>query len=99
MAGKRPDQYNIEPAEAGATDTKNLPQTGMGHSDLDDTIQLDQQKKAQSTAELNRTPAPGHKPAPSQDANRALKANQAEKELSDQPGAADAESDKGNPLV
>jgi hypothetical protein len=99
MAGKRPDQYQIDPGEAGATDYKNLPQTGRGHSNLDDTVELDKQKLAQGQKQAENQLFPGGKPAPSQDANRPLKAGQVERHIDDEPGAADAESDPGNPLV
>jgi hypothetical protein len=47
MAGKRPDQHNIDPREAGATDYKNLPQKGQGYGSLDDTVVEDRQKLGQ----------------------------------------------------
>lgn len=47
MAGKRPDQHNIDPREAGATDYKNLPQKGQGGSSLDDTVEQDRARVPQ----------------------------------------------------
>ncbi|MEX2584503.1 MAG: hypothetical protein WD766_14640 [Gemmatimonadota bacterium] len=95
---KRSDQHNIDPAEAGATDYKNLPQTGRDNSNLDDTVELDRQKHAQSAEEASQSPAPGTKPAPSRDANRSLDAKGSD-DVSSEPGAADASADKENPLV
>ena len=71
--GKRPDQYQIDPSEAGATDYKNLPQTGLGNSDLDDTVELDRQQLTQQPEGSSGTPAPGSKPAPSADTRRGTK--------------------------
>jgi hypothetical protein len=73
MGGKRPDQHNIDPAEAGATDYKNLPQTGRGHSNLDDTIALDKQKLAQGKQDGKGQPFLPDVPSPSVHANHGKK--------------------------
>lgn len=64
MAGKRPDQHNIDPREAGSTDYKTLPQNGHGQSSEDDTVLRDKQQVAQSMAASGVPHNPG-KPAPS----------------------------------
>lgn len=99
MAGKRPDQYRIDPGEGGATDYKNLPQTGRGQSDLDDTVELDKQLHAREQQEARNQPFPGRRPAPGTDANRPLKAKQIEDQLDSEPGAADTSADKENPAA
>lgn len=74
MAGKRPDQYRIDPREGGATDYKNLPQKGHGGSSLDDTVEIDRRLVGMDEAEMEDhvpgqaagIPAPSrHRPAPS----------------------------------
>ncbi|MQA90650.1 MAG: hypothetical protein GEU90_10505 [Gemmatimonas sp.] len=96
---KRSDQYRIDPAEAGATDYKNLPQTGRGHSNLDDTVRLDRKKEAESAAEAKRGPTPARVPPPSKDANRPIRESKVDRMLHPEPGAADSDSFKGDPLV
>jgi len=71
--GKRPDQHNIDPSEAGATDYKSLPQTGRGNASDVDTTQIDKQQLAQSRVEREGQPFLPDVPSPSAHANRGRK--------------------------
>ena len=80
MAGKRPDQHNIDPGEAMATDYKTRPQTGQGNSSLDDTVRGDRQRLAQSQGSRGGQPFLPDVPSPSAEANRAAHRDQVEAE-------------------
>lgn len=77
MAGKRPDQHNIDPGEAGATDYKFLPQTGRGNSDERHSASGDRQRLSEGS---DGQPFLPDIPSPSAEANRAANPAQVEAE-------------------
>jgi hypothetical protein len=91
MAGKRPDQYQIAPDEAGSTDYKRYPQTGRGNSDALDTTEGDKQRLAQAQQEGEAQPFLPDVPSPSAEAQRAAKREQGQlkdqKTGTEDPGA------------
>ena len=70
MGGKRPDQHNIDPREAGATDYKTLPQTG--HGDGSTEIRDRDKQALAASMEASGIPYNPGKPAPSVHANAGL---------------------------
>ncbi len=103
---KRPDQYQIDPGEGGATDYKNLPQTGRGHASHDDTVKHDKQRLAQGQQQAQGQPFPPDVPSPSVHTRHGKKLDEAKADAEEgndpliaKGGAAETESHKGNPLV
>ena len=90
MAGKRYDQYNIAPSEAGSTDYKRYPEATHGQNvDLD--TEGDKQRLAHGQGKGQ--PFLPDVPAPSAEANRGSKLPE------EQPGAADTDTGTENPLA
>jgi hypothetical protein len=86
--GKRPDQYQIDPSEGGATDYKNLPQTGRGNTGHLDTTAIDKQQLAQSKKNAEGQPVPPDVPAPSVHTKRGTKLTDDDQGGADNEGVA-----------
>ena len=69
MAGKRPDQYQIDPSEGRSTDHKFNPQSSRGDGDLTDLREGDKQRLAESRK--GGQPFLPDVPSPSAEAQRA----------------------------
>lgn len=97
MGGKRPDQYQIAPSEAGTTDYKRYPEATHGQDqDLDAT--RDKQRLAQSRQEAKGQPFPPDVPAPSAHANRGEHVTEKDRQEIEGDGS-NTETRKENPLA
>ncbi|HET7320948.1 MAG TPA: hypothetical protein VFI96_00460 [Longimicrobiaceae bacterium] len=74
MAGKRPDQYQITPREAGTSDYKRSSEVAVGNDSDSDVREGDKQRLAQSRERAEGQPFLPDVPAPSAEANRAAQA-------------------------
>ena len=73
MAGKRHDQYQIAPSEAGTTDYKRYPEDTHGQEQDMRNTEGDKQRLAQSRKDAQGQPFPPDVPSPSAEAQRAAK--------------------------
>jgi hypothetical protein len=84
MAGKRPDQYQIDPSEGRSTDHKFNPEQRHGREG--DRTRMRESDRARLDAGSQGQPFLPDVPSPSAEANRAMKANQGQ--LDPEEGAA-----------
>jgi hypothetical protein len=97
MAGKRFDQFQIDPREGRSTDHKVNPEdTHQG--DGDQTYLRNADKERLETGKGDQPFLPDI-PSPSAEANRALKAQQGQMQSEEPAGAADTSTGKENPAV